>query len=121
MAIIASALAAIKSDPLACLGGADRVNACFTRAGHLWRNRLLDPAHTLALFVLQILHGNTAISHLRHLSDLDVADSSYCEARARLPVAGVAAVTADACCDGRVDNQSGMWLGRRVLMADATA
>src|SRR5690349_12425022 len=107
MAIIASALAAIKSDPLSCLGGADRVNACFARTGHVWRDRLLDPAHTLALFVLQVLHGNTAISHLRHLSDLDVADSSYCEARARLPVAGVAVVTVDACCDGRINSHNG--------------
>lgn len=121
MAIITSVLAAIKSDTLSCLGGADRINACFARAGHVWRDRLLDPAHTLALFVLQVLHGNTAITHLRHLSGLDVAASSYCEARARLPAAGVAATVADLSFDNRTGSQDGTWLGRRVLMADATA
>ena len=73
MAIIASTLAGIKSDPLSFLGGAERVNACFA---HAWRDRLLDPAKTIALFVRQILHGNAAISELRHLSVTDVADSS---------------------------------------------
>ncbi|MDB5319045.1 MAG: transposase family protein [Phycisphaerales bacterium] len=61
-----------------------KTSCCFARAGHVWRDRVLDPAGTLALFVLQILHGNTAISHPRHLSgQLVVSASSYCEARAR--------------------------------------
>jgi len=32
-----------------------------------WRDRLLIPATTMPLFLLQILHGNTACSHLPHL------------------------------------------------------
>jgi hypothetical protein len=40
MAIIASTLARIKSDPLSCLGGKDRVNQHFARAGHCWRETL---------------------------------------------------------------------------------
>jgi hypothetical protein len=39
-----------------------------------------------------VLHGNTAITHLKTLSGLVCSAASYCEARARLPVAGVAAV-----------------------------
>jgi hypothetical protein len=121
MAIIASALKRIKSDPLESLGGGERVNQCFADAGHRWRDRVLDPANTLALFLLQILHGNTAISHLRMISKIDVADASYCAARKRLPVAGVAAVVEQMSCDAaRCSEKDSTWLGRRVLMADGT-
>ncbi len=61
MAIIAATLGRIKSDPLFALGGKDRVNEQFARSGHVWRDRVLDPAATLGLFILQVLHGNTAI------------------------------------------------------------
>src|SRR5438132_2966168 len=86
MAIIARTLARIKSDPLVLLGGAEAVNDHFARAGHLWRERALDPATTLYLFVRQILAGNAAITHVRHLAHLAFAPSSYCEARQRLPL-----------------------------------
>jgi Transposase DDE domain len=121
MAIISAALDRIKSNPLASLGGKERVNQCFTAAGHLWRDRVLDPANTMALFILQVLHGNTAITHLRLLWKIDCADSSYCDARTRLPVAGVAAVVETLSCDnGRSSKSASQWLGRRVLMSDAT-
>ena len=121
MAIIASTLAGIKSDPLSFLGGAERVNACFAHAAHAWRDRLLDPAKTIALFVRQILHGNAAISELRHLSVTDVADSSYCAARARLPLSAVVGLVSEVCCNGsRCIEGATLWLGRRVLMADGT-
>jgi hypothetical protein len=122
MAIIAHALARIKSDPLSFLGGADRVNQCFTDVGHVWRDCVLNPANTIALFILQILHGNTAISHLRRLSSIAFAQSSYCEARAKLPLAGVAAAVAGLCDNGgRCMQDAALWLGRRVFMADATS
>jgi hypothetical protein len=126
MAIIASTLARIKSDPLYLLGGAQRINDCFARAGHVWRDRLLNPANTIALFVLQVLHGNTAISHLRHLSAVAVAacDSSYCAARARLSPSAVAAMVAEVCGIGSrcIEDAAAatVWLGRRVLLADGT-
>jgi hypothetical protein len=121
MAIIAHALVRIKADPLSFLGGADRVNQCFADVGHVWRDRVLAPANTMALFILQVLHGNTAISHLRLLSGIACAASSYCAARARLPLAGLAATVAQLCGDGgRCMESAARWLGRRVLMADAT-
>jgi hypothetical protein len=76
MAIIASTLDRIKTDPLACLGGAARVNELFADAGHRWRKCLWDPATTLGMFILQVLHENTAITALRHLTDLDVKQST---------------------------------------------
>ena len=55
--------------------------------GHSWRDRTLGPVVTTHLFVQQILHGNTAANHLRHLSGLSFTDAAYCQARARLPLA----------------------------------
>ena len=121
MAIIASTVAAIKSDPLALLGGAQCVNGIYAKAGHVWRNRVLDPANTIALFILQILHRNAAIGHLRHLWKIDVCDSSYCDARARLPLSATARVVAALSCDGGKHNDdTSCWLGRRVLLANGT-
>jgi hypothetical protein len=126
MAIIASTLARIKSDPLSCLGGKDGVNQHFARAGHCWRERVLDPATTLMLFILQVLHGNTSITHLRHLSGVRVAPSSYCMARKRLGLEALAGLIECVCCDGIKHIQNAVagpaaWLGRRVVLADGTS
>jgi hypothetical protein len=50
------------------------------------RRRVLTPVTTTFLFLKQILHGNTACSHLRHLSGLDFSEGAYCRARGRLPL-----------------------------------
>jgi hypothetical protein len=52
-----------------------------------WRERTLDPVTTLQLFFVQILHGNTACTHLRHLTKLPITASAYCQARMKLPLA----------------------------------
>ena len=122
MAIISSTLARIKSDPLACLGGAERVNQLFAEAGHRWRKCRWDPAATMGMFILQVLHQNTAMTALRFLSDVDVKDSTYCDARMRLPVEAVAKVVERLCGDCcRCIQETGSWLGRRVFVADATS
>jgi hypothetical protein len=51
-----------------------------------WRDRVLTPVTTVHLFLLQILHGNTACGHLPHLSGLRFSAAAYCQARARLPL-----------------------------------
>jgi hypothetical protein len=133
MAIITSTLARIKSDPLSCIGGKQRVNEHFAQAGHVWRERLLDPATTLTLFILQVLHGNTAITHLRHLARISVAAASYCQARARLPLEALAqlvenvsrnaiqSIESKACDEAKPSRGPASWLGRRVILCDATS
>lgn len=133
MAIVTSTLARIKSDPLGCIGGKQRVNEHFAQAGHVWRERLLDPATTLTLFILQVLHGNTAITHLRHLGHVTVAAASYCQARARLPLEALAQLVEIVSCNAIQSIQSragdeakplrgaAPWLGRRVILCDATS
>jgi hypothetical protein len=51
-----------------------------------WRNRVLTPVTTVQVFLLQMLHGNTACCHLPHLSGLRFSAAAYCQARARLPL-----------------------------------
>src|ERR687888_2152954 len=51
-----------------------------------WRDRVLTPVTTMQLFLLQILHGNTACSHLPHLSGLRFSAAAYYQARAKLPL-----------------------------------
>ncbi len=57
------------------------------QAKHRWRNRVLDPATTIYLFLLQVLHGNTACRHVVHFGGWTFTDSAYCLARKRLPLA----------------------------------
>jgi hypothetical protein len=54
--------------------------------GHVWRERILDPVTTVHLFVLQILHGNTACSEVPRLGNVPCTGEAYCQARARLPL-----------------------------------
>src|SRR5215510_12819908 len=51
-----------------------------------WRDRVLTPVTTMQLFLLQILHGNTACGHLPPLAGLRFTAAAYCQARARLPL-----------------------------------
>jgi hypothetical protein len=53
--------------------------------GHTWLKRVLDPVTTIHLIILQVLAGNTAMTHLPHLAHFSVSASGYCQARARLP------------------------------------
>ncbi|MEX0777661.1 MAG: hypothetical protein WD042_18300 [Phycisphaeraceae bacterium] len=87
-----------------------------------WRQRLLDPLTTTRLFTTQVLHGNTAINHLRHLAGMNFSDTAYCNAPRRLPLALLQAVSDsvtrqllpaldDAC----------RWRGHRVWLADASS
>jgi Transposase DDE domain len=86
-----------------------------------WRDRLLTPVTTMQLFLLQILHGNTACSHLPHLSGLRFSAAAYCQARAKLPLRLFAlilerfgtAVQRSALDDGR-------WQGHRTFLVDGS-
>jgi len=51
-----------------------------------WRDRVLAPVSTMQRFLLQMLHGTTACSHLPHLSGLRFSAAAYCQARATLPL-----------------------------------
>ncbi len=83
---VAQVLARLRREPLEDCALARQVDQLCREQGHTWRDRILTPLVTVRLMLLQVLHGNAAILHLRQLSGLDFAASSFCEARERLPL-----------------------------------
>jgi hypothetical protein len=90
-------------------------------SGLLWRDRLLTPLVTLRLFVLQILHGNTSIAHLRQLCGVDFAPSSYCEARQRLPLEVIRGLLSTMLQWAGQSANAVTLLGQRVFICDASS
>lgn len=89
--------------------------------GHDWRDRILTPGTTIRLFLLQILHGNTSCSHLRHLSEVNFSAASYCNARKRLPLELFEQLVAQT--TNRISAeiaQTGLWQGHRVWLGDGS-
>jgi hypothetical protein len=62
------------------------IGACEEVGSTSWRDRVLTPVTTIQLFLLQILHGNTACTHLPHLAGLRFSASASCQARTTLPL-----------------------------------
>ena len=120
---VTRALARLRREPLGedllIAGGLEQAcRAC----GHAWRERLLTPLVTLRLFLLQVLHGNTSIAHLRQLAGLRFAPGSYCEARDRLPLAVIVGLLdALRAWAERHVRRDPTRLGPRVLIADGSS
>jgi hypothetical protein len=90
--------------------------------GHRWRERLLDPVTTIHLFLLQILHGNTACAHMPRLAGRSFTPSAYSQARARLPLAVCQALLerlADAVAP--LTDADGLWRGHRTWLVDGSS
>jgi hypothetical protein len=97
------------------------VTAC-RGAAYRWRERTLDPVTTIQLFFVQILHGNTACTHLRHLTKLDVTASAYCQARMKLPLTvfeQLLGSVSQALQHEPLDE--GRWLGQRTFWVDGSS
>jgi hypothetical protein len=95
-------------------------------AKYVWRDGMLNPVNTVHLFILQVLHGNTACEHLRHLSDLVFTASAYCQARSRLPLVVfenvLKTMTAGfiSAADGP-KSAAATWRGHRTLLMDGSS
>ena len=87
--------------------------------GVSWRERVLSPANTVELFLLQILHGNTAINHLRFFSEKTFSASAYCQARCRLPLE-LFEILLKKMSAGLQRTASECWLGRSVYLVDGS-
>jgi hypothetical protein len=90
--------------------------------GYAWRERILTPCTTCAVFLLQILHGNTACTHMPHLTGLAFSASAYCQARARLPLEVFRRLVGALVAAFRgVATEEERWHGHRVWIADGSS
>ncbi|MCI0354485.1 MAG: transposase, partial [Acidobacteria bacterium] len=123
MTTIPQALRRIKADFAQTLPQA-RVQQLADQLLRSWRQRTLTPVVTSYLFLQQILHGNTAVGELRHLSGLEFSDAAYCQARQRLPAAFFAKLHRLALGNCRADadaDHTGLWRGHRLYSLDGSS
>jgi hypothetical protein len=90
-----------------------------------FRKRLLTPLVTTHLFLRQILEGNKPIAELRQIAKCSFAESSYCDARQRLPLSFFLRLERAVVghCTAELDNdRDALWLGRhRVFFLDGSS
>lgn len=117
---ISGAVARLKGNWAEELEDAAIRRAC-VEAGHEWRDRKLDPVTTVRLFLLQILWGNAACNHVRHLAQGEFTGAAYCEARARLPSAALENLLSRATAAmSECVRETGRWLGHRLFVIDGS-
>jgi hypothetical protein len=117
---IVAAVERIKADIAQWLS-ADAIEDVCRAIGHSWRERLLGPATTIHLFLLQILHGNTACSQVPRLGGIDCSGEAYCQARSRLPLALLRCLLL--LIRDRLPQASpdGRWRGHRTFLIDGSS
>ena len=91
-------------------------------AGMTWNNSMLNPVTTIQIFFLQILHGNTACTHLPRLAGLPFTAAAYCIARKRLKL-DVLYQLLQRCVNQLQQETFGTarWLGHRVFHVDGSS
>ena len=117
---IGRALARIKDDVRAFVPD-ESIEHAAREAGHRWRERQLGPVETVHLFVLQVIHFNTAMRHLRHLAGHAVNAAAYCEARMRLPLDVLRTLLRESVAVGVDAAIAGRFCGLRVLLVDGSS
>lgn len=81
---------------------------------HVWRKRLLDPAVSVRLFLLQLL-SKVALNGLRHVSQIPVSAEAICQARMRLPLQLLMQLVHRAAPKASC---ASLWKGMMVFLAD---
>jgi hypothetical protein len=118
---IVTILGRLKQD-LAAELSPDAIERACKEEKYTWRKRLLDPVTTLYLFILQILHGNTACSHAVHFGGWNFTDSAYCAARKRLPLGVIRRLAAGVAERFRRSTTAqASWRNHRVWLLDGSS
>jgi hypothetical protein len=90
-----------------------------------FRKRRLTPLVTTHLFLRQILEGNKPIADLRQIAKQSFAESSYCDARTRLPLdffLRLERAVVGHCSADLDKDRDALWLGRhRVFFLDGSS
>ena len=86
------------------------------------RDRILGPVTTVHVFLLQILHGNTACTALSRLAGVPFTAAAYCLARKRLPLELFQELLEHVCDALFPEIQSnGRWRGHRTWTLDGSS
>jgi len=103
--------------------GTDLIHAACLAAGHSWsEDALLTPAAIIHWFLIQVLHGNTALNHVVMLAGHAFTDSAFCQARARLPLAVYQTVLRNLVKALIPDTEAiGRWRGHRTFLIDGSS
>ena len=120
MVSFAKSLARVKDD-LKNLLPARSILAVCRRVGQKFRDGVLTPVNTVYVFLLQVLHGNMAMSGLSRLAGVQFTASGYCQARSRLKLellAGLFEVVTGAL--RQAGEAVGLWHKHRVFHIDGT-
>jgi hypothetical protein len=99
---------------------ADLINRATNALGIVGRKRVLTPAVTTHLALHRALHGGTAITHLRHLTEVSFTASAYCQAIARLPETFFRLLQILVTDRIRDDRPQDRWNGHRLFLIDGT-
>jgi hypothetical protein len=94
-----------------------------TQLGHRWRrDALLTPFTIIPWFVTQVLHGNTALTHITLKARRSFTESAYCQARSRLPLAVFRAVLRFVIrALVPATEVEGLWHGHRTFLVDGSS
>src|SRR5205814_5959431 len=119
---ISATLQTLRQD-LAARLGADVIHAACRAAGHTWCDScLLTPAAIIHWFLIQVLHGNTALTHVSLMAGRTFTASAFCQARARLPLAVFRAILREMVKALIPDTAAhGRWLGHRTFLVDGSS
>jgi hypothetical protein len=119
---ISNTLSALRQDLAAQLGD-DVIRAACRAAGHTWCDScLLTPAAILHWFLIQVLHGNTALTHVSLMAGRAFSASAFCQARARLPLAVFRARLRQMVRAVIPDTEAiGRWRGHRTFLVDGSS
>src|SRR5262249_13741698 len=100
----------------------DAVRAACRQAGNTWRDCSLTPGAILHWFIIQVLHGNTALNHVSLMADRAFTGAAFCLARPRLPLRAFQAVLVALVRALVPDTQArGLWRGHRTLLIDGSS
>ncbi len=91
-------------------------------AGMTWLESMLNPVVTIQIFLVQILHGNTACQHMPRLCEMAFTAAGYCKARMRIKLE-VFELLLSRCVDSiqKETLETGRWFGHRVFMIDGSS
>jgi hypothetical protein len=101
---------------------ADTIRQVCSNLNYSWRERILDPVTCVHVFLLQILHGNTACTALSRLAGVAFTAAAYCDARMRLPLALFSDLVQRVCDALHPEIESSVrWRGHRTWSLDGSS